>query len=59
MKARLRFVLYHLLRPFVVVKEYEYESVRENYIESISVPLYGCVAFRRSDGTLQFSATGW
>lgn len=54
LKALWRFTLYYLLRPLAVIDEYDHESVRRDYHEAISLPVFGCVAFRRSDGSLQF-----
>lgn len=52
--ARRRERLYRWLRWFARERFYDWDVKRYGYISAIRIPFFGCVAFRRDDGSLQF-----
>lgn len=51
--ALINWLLYRLLLPFVREREYE-NPAQIGYLSALWVPVLGCVAFRRLNGTLLF-----
>lgn len=53
-KAIYRFTLRHALRPLIQRKGYSPNSDVPNYWGWMELPLFGCIAFIRDDGSLQY-----